>query len=130
MWNAGRLELVDELVTSAYVIDGVGQGPAAVRQNVATFRSAFPDVHLTVLDLVAEGNRVAVRMRIEGTHRGAFRGIPPTGRRVSYEEMGFWHLANGKLRAGWFVAGALGLRIQLGVLPTTFWHDPQLPERS
>ena len=117
VWNAGNLDLADQLVHPDYEVPGVGPGPDAVRRNVRTFRAAFPDLTWTVDDLIAEGDRVAARMTLRGTHLGTFRGIAPTGKQVTMQEMAFWHLLDGKLHAGWFQADMLGLRVQLGALP-------------
>lgn len=117
VWNAGNLRAADDLVHPTYVVPGVGQGPGAVKRNVATFRTAFPDLEWTIEDVVAEGDRVALRLTLRGTHRGTFRGMPPTGKRITMREMVFWWIVDGKLHTGWFLADMLGLRTQLGLLP-------------
>lgn len=120
VWNAGNLDLADELVHPDYLIAGVGQGPEAVKSNVRAFREAFPDLTWTIEDVVAEGDRVAMRLILRGTHLGVFRGIAPTGRRVTMQEMVFWRLLDGRLHSGWFQADMLGLRVQLGALPASW----------
>jgi steroid delta-isomerase-like uncharacterized protein len=117
VWNAGNLAAADDLIHPDYTVPGVGQGPDAVRHNIATYRAAFPDLAWEIDELVAEGNLVAARMRLRGTHRGEFRGISATGRSVTMAEMVFWQVRDGKLAAGWFQADGLGLRIQLGAIP-------------
>lgn len=124
-WNNRQDRAVDALVHPDYSVDGNDSGPEAVQANIASYVVAFPDLRLTILDIVTEGDRVAARVRFEGTHEGPFRGIPATGRHVAFEEMAFWRIEDGKLREGAFIAQALSLRIQLGVLPSTFWHDPR-----
>lgn len=93
---------------------------------MASYVADFPDLHVTILELISEGDRVAARIRLEGTHDGTFGGMPATGRRVAFEEMAFWRIEGGMLQDGAFIAQALALRIQLGALPATFWHDPRL----
>jgi steroid delta-isomerase-like uncharacterized protein len=122
VWNAGILRVANELVHPDYVVPGVGQGPEAVKSNVATFREAFPDLVWTIDDMIAEGDRVAIRLTLRGTHRGQFRGVPPTGKRITLREMVFWRIVDGKLRAGWFQADMLGLRSQLAPLPAAEPH--------
>jgi steroid delta-isomerase-like uncharacterized protein len=117
VWNAGNLDVAEQLVHPGYEVPGVGPGPEAVKRNVRTFRAAFPDLTSTVDDLIAEGDRVAVRLTLRGTHLGTFRGIAATGKRVTMQEMAFWRLVDGKLHTGWFQADMLGLRVQLGALP-------------
>lgn len=116
VWNAGNLALADALVHPEYVVPGIGQGPEAVKHNVRVFRDAFPDLIWEVQDIVAEEDRVAVRMTLHATHHGVFRGIAPTGRRISMQEMAFWRIVEGRLHTGWFQADMLGLRDQLGAL--------------
>jgi predicted ester cyclase len=118
VWNGGNLSLTDQLVHPDYEVPGVGFGPEGVKRNVRTYRAAFPDLTWTVDDLIAEGDRVAVRLTLRGTHLGTFRGIAPTGRPVTMQEMAVWRLVDGKLHTGWFQADMLGLRVQLGALPS------------
>jgi predicted ester cyclase len=118
VWNAGDLGVADEVIHPDYVVPGIGHGAAAVKQNVTAFREAFPDLVWTIDDVVGEGDRVAVRLTLHGTHQGTFRDIAPTGRSVTMQEMAFWRLLDGRLHAGWFQADMMGLRIQLGVLPS------------
>src|SRR5262245_19650933 len=104
VWNEGNLALADELVHPAYDISEVGQGPEAVKRVVTVFRTAFPDMNWSIENLVAEGEWVAVRLMLHGTHRGEFRGIAPTGRRVTMQEMVFWRIVEGRLHTIWVQA--------------------------
>ena len=117
VWNEGNLALADELVHPAYDIPEVGRGPEAVKRVVTVFRTAFPDMNWSIENLVAEGEWVAVRLMLHGTHRGEFRGIAPTGRRVTMQEMVFWRIVEGRLHTIWVQADTLGLRVQLGAIP-------------
>ena len=117
VWNAGDLGVADEVIHPDYVVPGIGYVAEAVKQNVTAFREAFPDLAWTIDDVVGEGDRVAIRLTLHGTHLGTFRGIAPTGRSVTMQEMVFWRLIDGRLHTGWFQADMMGLRIQLGVLP-------------
>jgi steroid delta-isomerase-like uncharacterized protein len=91
--NAGRLELLDEI----YVPERV----AAAREWIAPFRTAFPDVHMEVVQLVAEGDTVAARFVCAGTHQGAWRGQAATGRRFRVDEVYFFEFAGGRIARGW-----------------------------
>ena len=124
VWNADNLAAVDELVHPDYALEGIGRGPDAVRSNVAAYRAAFPDLAWTIEQMVAEGDWVAVRLTLRGTHLGPLGGIPPTGKRVAMKEMVFWRVTGDRLRAVWSVGDALGLRIQLGALPPESWQQP------
>jgi predicted ester cyclase len=122
-WNGGDAAVADELVHPDYVVEGSGRGPEAVKHNAAVYRSAFPDLAWTIEQTVAEGEWVAVRLTLRGTHLGSLGGIPPTGARVAMKEMAFWRVEGGRLRAIWSVGDALGLRIQLGALPASAWYE-------
>jgi predicted ester cyclase len=67
--------------------------------------------------MVAEGDKVAIRLNVTGTHKGEFQGIPPTGKKLSLYEMGFITIIDGKITEGWISADTMGLLQQLGALP-------------
>jgi steroid delta-isomerase-like uncharacterized protein len=79
--------------------------------------NAFPDLHHEIVDLVAERDKVAVRLNVTGTHKGEFQGIPPTGKKLSLDEMGFITIIDGKITEGWISADTMKLIQQLGALP-------------
>ena len=117
VWNEGNFADAEVFIHPDYDVPAAGRGPEAVRQNITTFRAAFPDLQWIIEDIVAEGDRVALRLNLHGTHHGAFRGIAPTGRRITMQEMVFWQVEDGQLRAGWFQADMWGMREQLSALP-------------
>jgi predicted ester cyclase len=117
VWNAGDLGVADEVIHPEYMVPGLGHGAEAVKRNVTAFREAFPDLVWTIDDAIGERDRVAMRLTLHGTHLGPFRGIAPTGRSVTMQEMVFWRLLEGRLHTGWFQADMLGIRLQLGALP-------------
>lgn len=120
VWNQARFEVADELVHPLYE-NNEGKGPEAVKRNVRMFRTAFPDLHDTIDQLIAEDDLVVARVTRSGTHLGTFRDVyEATGRRVSFTEICIWRIEDGKLREGWFEANALGLRRQIGALPEGF----------
>jgi steroid delta-isomerase-like uncharacterized protein len=88
------------------------------KQFYAAAWSAFPDLHHEILDIVVEGDKVAVRYNIIGTHKGEFQGISPTGKEVSFSAMGFITLIDGKVAKEWEVADNMGLMQQIGAIPT------------
>ena len=124
VWNGGDLAVADELVHPAYAVEGVERGPDFVQRNAAAFRAAFPDQECAIEQLVAEGDWVAARLTLRGTHLGPLGQIPPSGRRVEMREMVFWRAEGGRLRAIWSVGDALGLRVQIGAIPAGAWHRP------
>jgi steroid delta-isomerase-like uncharacterized protein len=80
---------------------GTPAGPAAAHRAMQALHSAIPDVHVTLEDMVAEGDRVAVRATWRGTHRGPLFGRAPTGKPVEITGMVFWRIANGKIAERW-----------------------------
>ena len=81
------------------------------------FYAAFPDLHHTVEDQVAEGDTVVTRMTLRGTHHGEFRGIAPTGKPIVVSLIGIDRFENGKFAEQWSQLDTLGLLQQLGVIP-------------
>ncbi len=123
VWSRGNANVVDELVANDYIghaaspASGGTQGPEGYKQFFAEQRRAFPDIRYTIDDVVAEGDRVAVRWTAQGTHTGAFQGLPPTGKRGSLTGTSFFRIANGKLVECWTQMDELGMLQQLGVIP-------------
>jgi steroid delta-isomerase-like uncharacterized protein len=118
--NQGNLALADELLASDYVnhdMPAPAPGVEGYKQVIAMFRSAFPDMVVTLEDVIADGDRVSTRGHFEGTHRGDFMGIPATGKKVSVSYIDIWRLENGKGRENWVQMDLLGMMQQLGVVP-------------
>jgi len=88
----------------------------------AMLYNAFPDLHHTVEDLIAENNMVASRVTIRGTHQGLFQGIPPTGKKVAFTDMIIMRLKEGKVLELWAQFDIMSLLEQLGV--TVFPDGP------
>ncbi|MDP9247245.1 MAG: ester cyclase [Candidatus Dormibacteraeota bacterium] len=96
---------------------GVAPGAEGIRQQFNGFRAAFPDFRATILDQVAEGDRVVTRKVFHGTHRGSFQGIEPTGREVEINLIDIVRVADGQIVEHWNCVDRLGLLAQLGALP-------------
>lgn len=92
-------------------------GPAGVRQLFAAVRRAFPDMHETLDDVLAEGDKVMGRWTVRATHQGEFAGISPTGKPVAWKGMFVLRVAGGKFAEIWQVHDQYGLLRQLGALP-------------
>jgi steroid delta-isomerase-like uncharacterized protein len=121
MFNQGNLALIEELVAPDFVNydapPGMQRGPESTRQIVTWLRSAFPDLRFTVEEMVAEGDTVAGRVTMRGTHQGLFHDIPPTGRSVQQAVIVFVRFRDGKAIEHRSVRDDLGLMQQLGLLP-------------
>jgi predicted ester cyclase len=80
-------------------------------------RNAFPDFKATIDDIVAESDKVVIRMTWSGTHKGEFMGIPATGKRVSFGVIDIMRIAGGKLVEHWGQTDTMGMMQQLGAIP-------------
>ena len=89
----------------------------ASKQFAATFYTAMPDLTHPIEELIAEGDKVAFRGRYQGTHTGAFMGVPASGRRISAVGVGVFRVANGKVAEFWVSPDRMSLMQQMGVLP-------------
>ena len=126
LWNAQRLDVADEIfspdcVPHTYGLDSrstsARRGPRHIRAIVDSWRQAFPDWHIEITDLLAEGDRVMLLTTATGTHRGALMGIPPTDKRVTFTGMRVFRMANGQIAEYWVLWDWLGLWRQIGVMP-------------
>ncbi|HEU5347679.1 MAG TPA: ester cyclase [Ktedonobacterales bacterium] len=90
------------------------------KQAISTYLDAFPDLHVTIDDMVAEGDKVAMRFTSRGTQRRPFGGIPPTGREMTISSYLIARVADGKIVEQWGVDDQLGMLRQLGVIPAMF----------
>ena len=122
LWNKGNLSVADNLFTPNYdhhdpSTPDFGRGPESEKKRATLYRTAFPDVRLTIEDIIAEGETVMTRWSCRGTHKGDLRGIAPTGKQINISGVTIARLANGKFVEGWVNWDALGLMQQLGVVP-------------
>jgi predicted ester cyclase len=92
-------------------------GRQGIKQFYGMLRAAFPDLHFTIEDQIAAGDRVVTRWTANGTHNGEFQGISPTGKQITIAGIDIDRLANGKVVECWPVADELGLLRQLGAIP-------------
>jgi steroid delta-isomerase-like uncharacterized protein len=92
-------------------------GYEAYREEISAYRAAFPDLRYTVEDQLAEGDLVASRWTVRGTHRGELMGIAPTGKEIGLTGITIQRFANGKIAEEWWNWDTLGLMQQLGAIP-------------
>ena len=90
-----------------------------MRDMVTMFRTAFPDLQVTVDDLIAEGDKVVARITAKGTHKGEFMGTPATNKQISMQEIHICRIAGGKIVEHWGLEDSLGMMQQLGMIPET-----------
>jgi predicted ester cyclase len=127
IWNRQDLAVADELMAEDYLEHAVapfGQaepgrvnGPAAMRQTAEWLLAQFPDLHMTIEAIVAEGDTVAVRVLSEGTNLGPLNGVvPPTGKRFAARQSHWFRVENGKLAEHWATREELVAMLQLGLV--------------
>ena len=110
-------ELVEPDATIRTPLPGAATGAQALKQVWATLLRAFPDLHLTVEDLIGEGDKVVARIVVTGTHLGEYIGLEPTGKSVAYDEIFIFRFANGRVVETWGVVDLFSQIKQLGVIP-------------
>jgi predicted ester cyclase len=115
--NGGKAQLFEELISEDYVDELGGRGPAAFAGNVASLRAGFPDIRFTLREVVAEGDRVAVRWTWEGTHAGTFRSWAATGRRVTNSGIAIYRFQQGRIVGVTLETDRLGVLQQIGAIP-------------
>jgi steroid delta-isomerase-like uncharacterized protein len=120
-FNSGELDVVDQLVspdvvTQNPIILDAPTGPESVRGGIEMIRRAFPDIHVDVLDLVAEGDRVAAFPRMTGTNAGDYRRGGATNRTGSMRAFFIWRIPDGRLAESWGVADRFEFLQQLGII--------------
>jgi steroid delta-isomerase-like uncharacterized protein len=119
-FEEGNVAIADEIVAADFVnrtpAPGQVPGREGLKQAVAMLRGAFPDIHVLVQEVIAEGDKVVIRDRIEATHQGPFMGIPATGRPVSVDRIAIYRLEDGKIAEHWANIDMAGLMRQLGLL--------------
>jgi predicted ester cyclase len=118
--NGRNLGVFDDLLAPD-ILDhdlppGTPRGPAGTKAKLGAFIEGFPDLKLTFEAEAVEGDLVAGRGYITGTHRGVFNGIAPTGKSVKVPFMDFWRFENGRVAEYWGRPDLLGLLQQLGVI--------------
>jgi steroid delta-isomerase-like uncharacterized protein len=124
VFNKGKLNVLDEIIAKDHVSTGPGTlpglptGPEGQKQLVTVYRNAFPDVHFTVDEQIAEGDKVVTRWTGRGTHKGELLGIPATGKSSTVTGIAVDWIVNGKIAESWGIFDQFGMMQQLGVIPT------------
>jgi steroid delta-isomerase-like uncharacterized protein len=129
IFNQRQVDRADELVAPDYVdhaaLPGQAPGLEGAKGKWAMYLAGIPDLRVSIEELVAEGDKVAVRRSYAGTHRGELLGIPATGKQVRIGGISIFRLADGKVAEQWEQLDRLALMQQLGVLPTPGQGTPQ-----
>jgi predicted ester cyclase len=116
---------IDELVEPDAMIrtplPGDATGAQALKQVWAVLLAAFPDLQLTVEDLIGEGDKVVARIVVTGTHLGQYMGMEPTGKSIAYDEIFIFGFVDGRVAQTWGVVDVYAQMKQLGVVPAELW---------
>ncbi len=121
VWNGHDLAAIDELVSPEYFNHAASTAEyqrGGAKLAVEWLLSVFPDHRFDIEDAAADGNTVAVRGTMGGTHEGDLMGIAPTGKRVAVQQTHWFRVADGKVAEHWAVRDDLGMMRQLGVMPS------------
>jgi steroid delta-isomerase-like uncharacterized protein len=119
VFNGQDLAVMDEIVAPD-IVNHAGRdlvtlsGREGYRTLIRQLLTAFPDWHSTIDDMIAEDDRIVIRTTVRGTHRGEYRGVPPTGRRFTWEHIHIFKVVDGKLAEHWACRNDVGLLQQLG----------------
>ena len=119
--NQGRLATADEIVAENFVeldpLPGQRQGREGLKEIIAMLRTAFPDMHWSIEETIAAGEKVVTRFTWTGTQKGEFLGIPATGRAVSVKGVVIDRIVDGRMTDSRILMDNLGMMQQLGVIP-------------
>jgi steroid delta-isomerase-like uncharacterized protein len=112
-WNKGNVDALDELCGPNFNIEGLG-GVEAFKGFITPYRKSFPDLHFTVDEVIAEGDKVAYRWTARGTHHGAYEGIAPTGKPITATGITILRIVDGKVVEDRAESNVPSIRAQLG----------------
>jgi steroid delta-isomerase-like uncharacterized protein len=122
LFNKGNMGIVGEIFAPDFIEreqlpPGIPNGREGVKVLTTMLRSAFPDFKATIDDILAEGDKVVIRMTWSGTQKGEFLGVPATGKRVSFGVIDIIRMTNGKCVEHWGQMDSMSLMQQLGAIP-------------
>jgi steroid delta-isomerase-like uncharacterized protein len=128
LWNERRLDVADAIfaedcvthqLRSGVPVDTVPRGPQAIKEHVAGWIASFPDLHFNIEQMLSEGDRVVMQLLMEGTHQGAWLGIPASGKKIQLRTFTIHRVVQGKIVEDWVLVESLGFFQQIGVVPST-----------
>ena len=124
VWNKGRTEAIDEMFASDGIAHGLTdqqgnelRGPEGYKPFFENFRNAFPDINIVVADTVCEGNKIAARCIVKGTHQGHGLGLAPTGNQVEFTGMTIIRVRDGQIVEAWNNFDFSAMFDQVGLRP-------------
>jgi predicted ester cyclase len=121
-WNKGDMAVADEILASNYIRhgenfpEGILRGLEAMKKYIVNSRTAWPDFHLTALNVVAQGDKVVVRWKCTGTFKGQVEGWPaPNGKQMVFEALVLYRIVGGKIVEDWFFNQNISAFSQMGL---------------
>jgi steroid delta-isomerase-like uncharacterized protein len=123
--NTGDAQVIEKIIDEVVEPDVLFHAPVptgatgaqALKQVWTVLLRAFPDLHVAIEDLIAEGDKVVARNTVTGTHQGEYHGVPPTGKSVTYHEIFILRFAGGQIAEIWGVVDVYSQLRQLGLIP-------------
>ena len=128
LWNERRLDVADAIfakdcvthqLQSGVPASAVPRGPQAIKEHVRGWIVSFPDLRFTIEQMLSEDDRVVMQLLMEGTHQGAWLGIPASGKKMQIRMFTVHRVVQGKIAEDWVLVESLGFFQQLGVVPRT-----------
>jgi C-1 hydroxylase len=129
-YNKRNLDLIDHFVAADYIDHTNEVDREGLKQLFNIGLTAFPDWHETIEDIVAEGDKVWVRITYTGTHKGEFMGLPPTSKKITSKGVDIYRIVDGKLAEYWNVTDNVNVFKQIGAIEITEKGKPLFPEDS
>ncbi|MGF1472298.1 MAG: ester cyclase [Rubrobacteraceae bacterium] len=119
--NGGNADVAEELISPDYVehspLSDQATGVDGLKERVSMLRSAFPDFHYDLEDLISGEDKAVSRWTMHGTHEGEFMGLEPTGRRIEVSGIDIYRISGGKVAEHWHEMDTLRMMQQLGAIP-------------
>ena len=119
VYNKRDLDLIDDFIAADYVDHTNKVDREGLKQLFALGFEAYPDWHETIEDIIAEGDKVWVRLSYKGTHKGEFMGLAPTGKKVTSKAVDIYRIVSGKLAEYWNVTDNINIMKQIGAIEIT-----------
>jgi C-1 hydroxylase len=127
-YNKRKLELIDDFVAPDYVDHSNHVDRDGLKQLFSMGLKGFPDWHETIEDIIAEGDKVWVRLSYSGTHSGEFMGLPATGKKITSKAVDIYRIVNGKLAEYWNVTDNINIFKEVGAVEVTEKGQRLFPE--
>ena len=122
VWNRGRLEVLDELLDPQYInhtpsVPNPPPGPDGLKPIVAAIRKGFPDLHYEIKEIIVNDSMAVARVIMTGTQKDSLFDLPPTGKKITVNQINIEKIRNGRVVEHWLVTDELTMMKQLGVVP-------------